>query len=432
MNYKILVVLLACSAGWAQNLPMFRGGLDHTGVYLGAAPRNVPKLKWQFASGGPVISSPAVVNGTVYVGSMDHNLYALDVETGKPKWKFPTESSISSSPAVSDGLVYFGSYDGNFYAVDAETGKLKWKFETAGERRFSHRNLHGVQPSGEISTDPWDFYLSSPAVFHGAVYFGSGDSYVYALDAATGSLKWKFRTGDVVHASPAIADDTVYVGSWDSMLYALEAETGKGKWGFQAGFDPQTGNQQGFQSSPAVSAGVVYVGCRDSNVYAIDAKTGKRKWAVSNNGSWVMPSPAVHEGRVYFGTSDSALLRIVDASTGADLYTVDAKFPIYSSPAIANGAAYVGTFGGKLLALDLKTHEFLWEFQTEASKRNAPAYSKPDGKIDFDKMLRRNFQDEMVIAVANYLTTGSILSSPTIDGGVIYFGSADGNVYALM
>lgn len=428
---RILLVFLACTAAQAQSQPMFRGGLGHTGVYPGTAPRHAPKLKWQFATAGQVISSPGIAYGLVYIGSTDQNLYAIDLQTGKEKWKYRSESSISSSPAVSAGLVYFTSYDGNLYALDAETGKLKWKFETGGERRYAHKNLHGLHPSGETSPDPWDFYLSSPAVFNGAVYFGSGDNYIYSLDAATGSLKWKFRTGDVVHASPAIADSTLYVGSWDSMLYALEAASGKGKWRFQAGFDPQTGNQQGFQSSPAVSGGTVYVGCRDSNVYAIDAKTGKRKWTVSNSGSWVLPSPAVDEGKVYFGTSDTGLLRIVDAETGVKLATIDAKFPVYSSPAITDGTVYVGTFGGKLLALDVKTHELLWEFQTEASKRNLATFSKPDGKINLN-MMTRNFYDEMVVGVANYLTMGSILSSPVIDNGEIYFGSTDGNVYALM
>jgi eukaryotic-like serine/threonine-protein kinase len=85
-----------------------------------------------------------------------------------------------------------------------------------------------------------------------------------------------------------------------------------------------------------------------------------------------------------------------------------------------------------MLAIDVKKREILWEFQTEASKRNAPAFTKPDGKIDFNKMMSRNFYDDMVLGVAKYLTAGSILSSPAIDNGVIYFGSTDGNVYALM
>jgi len=432
MNIRISLLLLLAGAGLAENQPMFRGGLDHTGVYPGTAPRTEPKLKWKFATGGQVISSAAVANGVVYAGSTDQQLYAVDFETGQLKWKFGTESSITSSPAVADGVVYFGSYDGMFYAVDADTGKLKWKFETGGERRFGHRNLHGLHPSGEVMSDPWDFYLSSPAVYKGAVYFGSGDNYVYSLDTATGSLKWRFRTGDVVHASPAIVEDTVYIGSWDGLLYALEASTGKVKFEVQAGTDPQTGNQQGFQSSPAVSGGVVYVGCRDSFVYAIDAKIGARKWKVFNKGSWIMPSPAVHDGKVYFGTSDTSLLRVVAASDGSEVATIEAKFPIYSSPAIAGDTLYVGTFGGKLLAMDLKTQKILWEFQTEASKKNAPGLSKADGTIDLNKMMTRNFYDDMVIGVARYLSTGSILASPVIEHGVILFGSADGNIYALM
>jgi outer membrane protein assembly factor BamB len=184
---------------------MFRGGLDHIGVYSGTAPRHAPKLKWQSATAGQVISSPAVAHGLVHVGSTDHNLYAINLETGKANWSSGPRVSISSSPAVSAGLVYFTCYDGYFYALDAETGRLKWKFETGGERRYSHRNPHRLHPSGETSPDSWHFYLSSPGVFDGAVYFGSVDNYSCPLDAATGSLKWKFRTGEVVHASTAIS-----------------------------------------------------------------------------------------------------------------------------------------------------------------------------------------------------------------------------------
>lgn len=426
-----VVALLVCSNGVAENLPMFRGGLEHSGVYECKAPRATPAVKWRFQTGGYVISSPAVAGQTVYAGSMDQNLYAIDRETGKVKWTFKTESAVASSPAVSGGMVYFGSYDGNFYGVDAASGQQKWKFETGGERRFAHRSLHGLHPAGETMPDPWDFYLSSPAVFQGKVYFGSGDGYVYALDAVTGLLKWRVRTGDVVHASPAVAEGTVFVGGWDGSFYAFEAASGKVKWRFQAGTDPQYGNQQGFQSSPAVSGGVVYTGCRDSKVYAIDAKTGAQKWAFSNEGSWVLTSPAVYDGAVYFGTSDTGLLHVVEAKTGAKVHSQDMKFPVYSSPAIAGGALYVGTTGGKFLAMDLKTHQTLWEFQTEASKRNLAAYSKADGKIDFEKMMSHNFYEEMVLGVAKLFTTGSILSSPAIESGEIYFGSTDGYLYAL-
>ncbi|MGE5647896.1 MAG: PQQ-binding-like beta-propeller repeat protein [Acidobacteriota bacterium] len=415
----------------AQDAPMFRGNPQHTGVYNAAGLRKLTGVQWQFKTEGKVISSPAVTRDAVYIGSTDQHLYALDRATGRLKWKFKTASLVTSSPAVAGGFVYFGSFDGFFYALDASTGALRWKFETEGERRFAHRNLHGLQPAAETIPDPWDFYLSSPVVANNAVYFGSGDGNVYALDAQTGALKWKFRTGDVVHASPALDGGTLYIGSWDSYLYALEAATGKLQWRFQTGTDPQYGNQQGFQSSPAVAGGAVYTGCRDAKVYALDARTGARKWEYANNGSWVITSPAVHEGKVYFATSDSGLFHVVDAQTGTDAFTYDARFPVFASPAIAAGVVYIGTFGGKLHAFDLKTNQQLWVFETAASKQNAPAFTNAEGKLDFSKAVDGAFADAMVTGLAKLFTMGSIVSSPVVFEDALYFGSTDGSLYAL-
>lgn len=426
-----VVAALAALPAIGQNAPTFRGNLEHTGVYSAAGVRKFSRVLWRFKTDGKVISSPAIANGTVYAGSTDMHFYAIDQRTGRLKWKFKTGSAVTSSPAVAGALVYFGSFDGKFYALDAGSGAVRWTFETEGERRFAHRNLHGLEPSGETMPDPWDFYLSSPAVFNGAVYFGSGDGHIYALDAATGALRWKFRTGNVVHASPAIADGTVYLGSWDSYLYALDAASGKPKWRFQTGTDPQSGNQQGFQSSPAVVNGIVYTGCRDAKVYAVDAKNGEKKWEFSNNGSWVITSPAVYDGKAYFGTSDSGLFHVLDARTGAKQFTFDAKFPIFASPAVASGVIYVGTFGGRLHAYDLKTNEPLWTFETDASKQNAPAFTDKEGKLDFGKMMSANYSDEMVIGLGKLFTMGSIVSSPVVENDSVYFGSTDGYVYVL-
>jgi len=116
------------------------------------------------------------------------------------------------------------SYDGYAYAIDATKGTLRWKFQTGGERRFEAKALHGNQPANQTFWDPWDMFLSSPVIGQGAVFFGSGDGNVYALDQWTGAVRWKFKTGDVVHSSPAYDAGTIYVGSWDSYLYALEAD----------------------------------------------------------------------------------------------------------------------------------------------------------------------------------------------------------------
>ena len=410
---------------------MFRGNLQHTGIYDATGVPRFNQIKWTFHTSGRVISSPAVSNGMIYVGSTDGNLYAVDLESGAQKWKFETKVRVPSSPAVSGSIVYFGSYDGNFYAVDAKTGQLKWKFQTGGERRFAAKHIHGIQPAAETMPDPFDFYLSSPAVWNGAVYFGSGDGNIYALDTGTGALKWKFQTGDVVHASPAIANGILFIGSWDSFFYALDAVTGKEKWRYKTGEDHEIYNQVGIQSSAAVMDGVVYFGCRDSNFYALDAATGQKKWSFNNKGSWVITSPAVLDGKVYFATSDTGMFHALDAKSGAPVFSLKFKWPMFSSPAIAGSMLYMGTHEGKLIAIDLKTQKLAWEFQTDASRRNGPAFTKPDGTPNYEVAFAEDFYDELVSGVSKMQAMGTVLSSPVVVDRVIYVGSTDGNLYAL-
>jgi outer membrane protein assembly factor BamB len=432
MRRFLCLFLMVCSPALAQDAT-FRGNPQHTGMYPGAGISKFTKVRWQFQTKGEVLSSPAVAGDTIYIGSSDHMLYALDRTTGAKKWEFKTESRVTSSAAVNAGVVYFGSFDGNFYAVDAATGKEKWKFATPGERRFAATHLHGASPVAEVMPDPFDFYLSSPVVANGVVYFGSGDTNIYALDASTGALKWKFKTGDVVHGSPAISGGVLFVGSWDSFFYALDAATGEEKWRFKTGEDADIHNQVGLQSSPAIADGVVYFGCRDSNFYAVDAATGAKRWAFSNKGSWVIASPALTDGEVYFATSDTGLFHALDAKTGTPIFSIDNKhWPMFSSPALAGGLAYLGTHQGKLLAIDLKAQKLAWTFDTDGFKKDGATWTKADGTPNYEAAFTDFFYDDMVSGVQKMMAVGAILSSPVVVDGTIYFGSADGNVYAIM
>src|ERR1051326_5248149 len=427
----LLSMLALCSLAPAQEA-MFRGDAQHTGVYSAPGAPHYSGIRWQFHTNAQVLSSPAVAAGTLYVGSSDHFFYALDAATGALKWKFKTGGRVTSSPAVHGGLVYFGSYDSNFYARDPATGALKWKFQTAGERRFAATHLHGAEPAAETMPDPFDFYLSSPVVWNGAVYFGSGDTNIYALDAATGVLKWKFKTGDVVHASPAIADGTLFLGSWDSYFYALDAATGHEKWRFKTGEDPNIHNQVGIQSSATVMGGIVYFGCRDSNLYAVGANSGKKILAFNNKGSWVIAFPGVRGWKVFFATSDSGLFHALDAKTGVQSFQLDFKhWPMFSSPAIAGDTLYIGSDQGKMFAIDLQNQKVAWSFETEASRRNGPTYTAADGSPNYQAAFFDFFYDDMVSGVQKMMAVGTVLSSPAIVDNTIYFGSADGNVYAL-
>jgi outer membrane protein assembly factor BamB len=414
-----------------QDSSMFRADAQHSGVYQASGPRSLAGLKWKFNAGGELYASPTAADGMIFIGSTNGDFFAVDQETGKQKWKFITKGRIVSSAAVVSGTVYFVSYDSCFYALNESDGKLKWKFSTEGEKRFNAKHIHGMEPANELMPDPFDFYLSSPVVVNGEVYFGSGDGNVYSLDASTGRLKWTFHTGDVVHASPAVSDGILYVGSWNTFFYAIDSSTGNLVWRFKTGEDPKIHNQIGIQSSAAIADGVVYFGCRDSNLYALDARTGKQRWVYNNAGSWVIGSPAVKDGQVYFTTSDSALLHALDAKSGKELFSIGMKWPMFSSPALAGDMLYIGSHEGKLFAVNLRDHSIAWIFQTDGSRKYGSIYTTKDGRPAYEVAMQTFFYDDVVAGIQKMFTVGAILSSPIVLDHIVVFGSADGNLYAV-
>ena len=198
-----------------------------------------------------VESSPTIgSDGTVYVGSHDKKLYAINGKSGVKLWEFETGQLVGSSPAIgSDGTVYVGSGDKKLYAINGKTGVKLWEFETGevsmtryppppsdlmaqftsgqvGRTKSSMPSMARLGSSyGNLKRDR--FVDSSPAIgSDGTVYVGSWDKKLYAINGKTGVKLWEFETGGIVESSPAIGSDgTVYVGSKDKKLYAIITES---------------------------------------------------------------------------------------------------------------------------------------------------------------------------------------------------------------
>jgi eukaryotic-like serine/threonine-protein kinase len=238
-----------------------------------AAEAGTGKVRWRFQTEGRVRSSPAVVEGRVYVGSMDGRLYALELASGHPIWQFDTEGhslrsgdfgfdrrTIQSSPAVADGRVFVGSRDGFLYAVDAGSGRLLW--------RVDHR---------------MSWVNTSPAVAGGLVFAGSSDErFVQAVDAKTGKERWHFPTERPVWSSPAVAGPLVYFGDGSGTVYAVERATGIERWRHKSG--------RRILSSPLPADGLLYVGNDDGGVYALRAGSLALRRAVFWDSSLVRTS----------------------------------------------------------------------------------------------------------------------------------------------
>lgn len=393
-----------------------------------------PRLRWTFQTGARVVSSPIEHQGLILVGSDDGHLYALDAARGRLRWAYRTGGPVAGTPRAGGGLVWVMSYDGRLHAVEVATGTPRWKFATEGERRFEARGLHGSQPRMQTVADPFDVYLSRPALAEGLLVFGSGDGFVRALDAETGRLRWAHRAGEVVHASPAVAGGRVIVGDWASRLWALDLHSGRELWRFQAGVDSLMANQQGFQSSPTVNEtlGLVFVGCRDSHCYAIDLASGQERWRFSTGASWVVGTPAVADGRVAFATSDSSLLHIVEAASGKPLVQQQGKAYVFASPVVRGNLLLVGVLNGSLEARDWPSGALRWTWRTQAARANRGWVLTAEGRFNTAMNFSSNWREAMALGFERQSSVGSIFSTPWVTGdGTIVFGSADGRLYAL-
>lgn len=358
---------------------MFRRDLGNTGAAGSAGSTLRGTVKWVFPTGGAVHSSPAVVDGTVYVGSRDGRLYALNAATGAKRWEFPTGSWVESSPAVVDGRVYFGSQDGMLRALDAATGAPRWEFDA------------------EFGVD------SAPAVAGGLVYFGADHS-LFAVDAASGERRWSlelpFRVG-----SPAVANGIVYVGS----VQAFDARRGWRRLQFRA--------YGRIASSVAVTDTTVYAVTTAGRAMAIDgrARTAPLEHRVRHYTIqlWAMglwPRPRLQSGTLWALRLDQG---------GA-----------FTSPVVAHGTMYVAGERG-LVAVDLAARELRWTFPAGSAFRSSPALAG-------DTLYLGNVDGSVYAVDAGsgterwrVRTGGRITGSPAVVDGVLYVGSHDGNVYAI-
>ena len=236
-------------------------------------------------------------------------------------------------------------------------------------------------------------------------------------------VKWKFPTGDRVISSPVFKDNVIYFGGDDGNVYAVNAETGRQIW--------KRATNGPVPATPAIADGTVYTGCRDSNLYALDVATGKEKWRFFNDLSWVITSPTVADGKVFFGTSDSSLHHVVGANSGKPVVRQQGKAYMFSSPAVAGDVVLIGLLNGTLEARDLKTGDLLWDFQVEKSKQNKGWVLTGDRKFNVPFLYRSNWREAPLVANDQQIRVGGIYLSPLVVNGVVYFGSADGFLYAL-
>ena len=273
--------------------------------------------------------------------------------------------------------------------------------------------------------DAGDVIDSSAAIVDGVVYVGGGSGDLLALDLASGKLKWKYTTGNLIgESSPAVGTDAVYIGDLGGVFHAVSLRDGKALWTFSTGSE--------IKSSPVIVNDVVLTGSYDGHLYALDARSGKVRWKVLTQGQ-VHATPAVQNGLTFIAGCDT-MFRAIRIADGREVYKIESGAYTGASPVLDGDRAYFGTFNNEVLALDLKRRTVLWRYSQPDAR--FPYYSS--AALDGGRVIVGG-RDKLVHAIDaatgkaawTFATRARVDSSPVVSGGRVYIGSSDGRLYVL-
>jgi outer membrane protein assembly factor BamB len=322
-------------------------------------------LKWQSVLIGAVRSSPAVgFGGVVYVGSDDGNLYAFQPDSASPNpplYSYSTGGAVRSSPVIgAGGKVYVGSDDEKFYGLTPDLTK-EWEFTAAGPISFgrpavdmdgvlyiSHRNnsngrVYALNPAQrELATPP-----AFPAVKEWSFDIGDGNDYMPGIDPSTGII-YSDRSGNRLVA----IDKNDVMGMVDATNY---------EWEFLNGTD--------IDSTPVVGeGGIVYFGDDNNKLFAInpaDRETDLSKQTLNPTSEWVFVTggeidntPAIApDGTILVVSNDDNLYAVNPDGTekwtfAISVDPVDGGLPNSSPTVLSNAFIYVGSSEGKLYSIN--------------------------------------------------------------------------------
>ena len=360
------------------------------------------ELDWFFNTYDVVTATPAVVDGTAYVGDWSGRFYAIDTATGEPVWTFQaaTEPNVYAGNIVSSASI--AEIDGTAVAVFA-SGRTLYAIDTAtGQERWSH---------AVGSDDPNDFteIESSPAVFDGKVVVGV-DTHnrpqqragLLAVDLNTGEELWYFDVEEGLHrgcgdiwSAPSIDTERslVFAGSancpaspegWGpyvEALLALDLSTGDVRWAYQP-HEPNNDDLD-FAGAPnlfhANGRDLVGLGNKDGRYYAVDRDSGEHEWTADatepgideegsnfSTGGFIGPT-AYSNGIIAGGTAvgPAPFVHGIDATNGDILWQDSSVQAVYGAATVANGVVFIGNNDFTYRAYDLTSGTELWQYELQ-------------------------------------------------------------------
>ena len=294
------------------------------------------------------VGSPLVITKNTMLVEAEYHLRAIDLTTGNERWSFP-EAGRYISPAIAGEMVYIRvelDNQGKVFGIDLDTGEQRWEFKP--------RRISGAD------TSYWGGHLTSPVVSDNTVYIGAGKE-LYALNSATGELRWEYGAGDYVFSSASVDDGRVFISD-AGHLYALDQQSGTPLW--------KVPHDLSVYFSPIVAGGSVII-TNGAKLLALDAKTGGKRWETGFEGERLLPGAV--QGDLLIAKSTAALFGL-DLASGKELWRSD--FSNYVSfPVVAGEHLFLVTGATGVTAvsaLEIATGKQIWTQSVPALSNASP------------------------------------------------------------
>ncbi|XP_048580544.1 uncharacterized protein LOC5518642 isoform X4 [Nematostella vectensis] len=312
----------------------------------------------------------------------------------------------------SDATLYVSSDDQVIYALDAKTGDLMWKYGTAEDGG----SMCAFSPDETV------------------LYCGTDDNFIRAFNRLDGTLLWKFKTEGAVTSSTRVGTDgTLFVGCVDGHIYCIKPD-GTLKW------KKHLGDQ--VWATPALQDGgrVVFIASmaqEPHNVFALQGETGEVLWQRLTGGP-VFASPALSadESTVYVCSFD-ANCYAYESATGKIMWVFEADASFQSSPALSKsrGLMFVTSTEGNMFCVRLSDGKIQWIHKSKGEFFST-AFVAADNRVyvgsGTGNVLALNQSDGSLIWSFKTETDDMVYSSPKMTkDGTLYIGGVDGYLYAL-
>ena len=296
------------------------------------------KQRWRKRIGA-VACAPLIDRGVIYVGATDGVLVALDAQTGLEKWRYLSRGPIEQTPVPTGDIIVFANEADEVVAVDAVTGKFKWHFKSETPEDYKLRGHAGV------------------AIDNDLIYTGFSNGTMVALRRDTGSVAWSTSLkGDAdrfmdLDGTPLVLGYRVYVSASSGGLFAMDKASGLVRWHtafWDVALPSATGNVGGLSSDGKT----IYVSVADLGTYAIDL-AGNIIWRVGARGGGEPGAPVIAGDLLVYSLSNDGLF-LADRKSGETLEYFDPGDGISAQPTItADGRLFVMSNRGTLFAFDL-------------------------------------------------------------------------------